>query len=152
IQAYADNLEASSAIGLVGGLEPGELGDAGPTPGRPEVDQNVLATIGCQPYRLPFEILRDEVRRRLTHAIEPLQIALNLLLEIRAIRESAKQRVVHLLGDLELARGHRSVRQRVREASREFLLLVLIQSLHQFTKPRQRIVKPPSLGSSHRQD
>ena len=49
VQADADDLEAGVVIGAVGGLQPGQLGDAGSAPGRPEIDQDVLAAIGVEP-------------------------------------------------------------------------------------------------------
>ena len=48
VQADADDLEAGVVIGAVGRLQPRQLGDAGRAPGRPEIDQDVLAAVGVE--------------------------------------------------------------------------------------------------------
>ena len=62
VEADADDLEARVVIGAIGRLEPGQLGDAGPAPGRPEVEQDVLAAVGVAADGPALDVLGRERR------------------------------------------------------------------------------------------
>ena len=48
VEADADDLEAGVVVGAIGRLQAGQLGETGSAPGRPEIDQDVLAAIVSQ--------------------------------------------------------------------------------------------------------
>ena len=107
VEADADDLEAGVVIGAIGRLEPGQLGDAGRAPGRPEIDQDVLAAVGVEADGLSLDVLGRERRRGLADLVQPLQLGLDLLAQVRALAEPREQRRVDLAGDRELAGGDR---------------------------------------------
>ena len=76
VQADADDLEPGIVIGAIGGLQPGKLGDAGSAPGRPEIDQDVLAAVGLEADGLALDVLARERRGGLADLVQPLQVAL----------------------------------------------------------------------------
>ena len=75
VQADADDLEAGIVIGAIGRLQPRQLGDAGSAPGRPEVDQDVLAAIGLEADGASLDVLGRERRGGLADLVQPLQVA-----------------------------------------------------------------------------
>ena len=139
-------------VGLIGGLHPGQFGHAGTAPGRPEIDQDILATERSQTDRLSLDILGGEGLRGPSDLIQPLEVGLHLLAKIRAFVESREQGRVNLSGDPDLTRRDGRSREGIREAGGELLLLVRIETLDEQAVLCQCVLVAAGLGAGHRQD
>ena len=152
VEADADDLESVSAIGAVGGLQPGKLADARSAPGGPEIDQDVLAAVGLEPHGLSFDVFHRERRSQLADLVQPFQVVLHFLPQVGTVAESIEQQGVDLARGRELAGGDGRGGEIIGEAGGELFLLVLAEPLHELFESFQGFVKLARLSACHRQD
>ena len=93
-----------------------------------------------------------ERRRGLSDLVEPLQLGLDLLAEVRAFAEPSEQRGVDLAGGGDLAGGHGRGGEVFGKARGEFFLVVLTEPLHELAEPPESQVELAGVGAGHRLD
>ena len=105
VEADADDLEAGIMIGAVGRLQPGKLGDAGSAPGRPEIDQDVLAAVGVEPDGLALDVLAREGGAGLPTLSSRFRSLCTFCRRLGLSLKPREERGINLARGPELARG-----------------------------------------------